>query len=276
MVSRVKLIQNIFIFLLLSVGILFISLIIRRSGRSLREGFAIDPNAIRGCELKNFATPSGEVQGLLCGTEVEAQSAATQVIPYGSLTMDGITPTAPICYLKITTGLKDTAQPVFVCYNRPPDLIQDDLGMRYLDPMIDIDQTPETLGSEIPTTCTAYKTAYAQALQTQSTLTGNISFLDNTMGVLSNVYTTLNTTYNTKCKGSLTQAQKNMCGSMSAGIATYNDLLTNSNSNNIINVRQTMTNVNKELTGLINGGIAASFAGLDCADPVTTATAPAK
>jgi hypothetical protein len=167
-----------------------------------------------------------------------------------------------VCYLT-----EDTK--VYVCYNRPPLLGFDTATNtpEYMNPAIPgtDDPIPDALQPEYSRLCGSYQASYTMMHSGISTITTNLSQVNANLGILSNVYNTLNNIKTARCSsGNLQGTKLKACNAINNSINFFQNSLTNPSTTNMVN---TLTTSLGTLVSLRDNELSPAYNGLGCITP---------
>jgi hypothetical protein len=234
-----KRIMRLVVFLLGTVGVVFLVLLLAR--RSRTEGFqtAADcatfksrcaPQTISGDFV--YLCPDADTASdlLQCSPDL---ATTLQLNPAGTSNL-GIRDA--VCYL-VPGGSYAPASKVgdvyYVCYQRPPQIVYDDtLGMtRYTDPTneVDDDPNPGTMTVNLETACGTYQGAGLMIGTAMDKTYKNIDYVSSAMRSIQGAYGLVSTIIKSRCGGTINDDQRTACSSLSnfgtiQTDTTYSDL----------------------------------------------------
>ena len=196
-------IQRIFIYLLATIGIIFLVLLITRQ---IREGFQAatpEPNIID--KYRQDCLDRLKTTGAICPSRTDGphkiftcpdETTAMKLLQCDRTFSDTIVQDGPV-YLNLTDSIcyKSEVTQTYLCYNRPPLLAYDsELNTTvYNNPGIPgmYDPVPTDLDNDIPGICPSYQASYTLLYKGISSISTNLSEVNSNLSVLSNVYNTI-------------------------------------------------------------------------------------
>ena len=263
---KTRLVQKIFVFLLLTIGIVFI---LQRIHRTIREPF-VSPERVDACTAARSACggpkpmPDGKVI-YLCPDE----DSAGNLLDCGDETIDTLSPTNvqilgssdAVCYVKVIDR-----RDVYICYNRPPPIVYEPppidamVSQNYLD-----DYVPGQLEDILPATCDTYQAITSQVFKNFSTMTLNKTKVDNGLSILKNVQTEMSNLYKTRCSQPQSSASKQAACDHLKGFVE--DATTTSNISLLQGLQLSTDQSLSTLKGFYVNDIVGGYSGLGCPEP---------
>ncbi len=285
---KTRTIQNLFVFLLLSLGILFVVLLLRTGKvrymtvrllepfqtpdelvQKLREDSCEDKK--RKCEPKRFQDNTF----WLCEDDESGDTGYNRAMNILTMCSDNpFSSLAPKYVSLIRSG--DTAcyvaenSDTYVCFQRPPSQTYNPDFQSYVDIMSQDDTTPEELSNELPAVCSAYQGAVNMILRTFSTTTVNYNKVNSAIQRMADSYSTLNGTSVINCQtGSKSPSQTTACDTLRGFLTTYSVAPTGGTSNmsNLYTIRNNMSNALFQLQSTFTNQIKPQFNGFGCELP---------
>ena len=238
---------KVFIFLALTLGILWIALAVQKN---VSEGFQTF-----GCETQTIAGR----RTYLCPTEAAAQSL---YVDSGTT----LNPTDAVCYTDTNTldpSMTSGGSRYYVCYTRPaPQMFDSIFGVyRDVDVLQDEDRAPESEYGGIGLMQNAYSGGYKQMFKSYvnvSTLQGSVDGYG-----LSNVkygLTTLNGVKAALCQTDILRAtNSNICTSAQAGIDAFTGILNSSNELSLSNLSTILNNSRNKISSVVFNTLEPAF-----------------
>jgi hypothetical protein len=270
-----KRIKQIFIYLLATVGIIFLILLLVGQAR---EGFQtvstenenyrkiclqrINQTGVRNCKM--LTIDSGTVW--LCNDEDTAKDLLECDNSFAS-TLDP----SKISFL----NLKDSVcyltadEKIYVCYNRPPLLgvDSDTNAPEFINPALPggDDPVPSVLEPQYNSLCGSYQASYSMMHRGISSISTNLSQVNANLGILSNVYNTMNNLKTSHCSsGNLGQPQLAACNELNNSVGFFQNSITSQSTINIVN---TLSTGLYKLISLRDNELTPAYSGLGCTLP---------
>ena len=276
-----KRIKQIFIYLLATVGIIFLIFLLVRE---TYEGFQAVPTVnsvptvnddyrsmclqrvnqtgIRNCKM--ITIDSGSVW--LCNDEETANDLLECDNTFAS-TLDPnktsfLNLKDSVCYL--TADKK-----IYVCYNRPPllGLDSETNTPEFINPALPggDDPVPGILEPQYNSLCGSYQASYTMMHSGISSISTNLSQVKANLGILSNVYDTINNLKTTYCSSGNLQGEKLIaCTAINNSIGFFQNSLTSAST---INTVSTLSTSLYKLISLRDTELTPAYSGLGCTLP---------
>ncbi len=283
---KTRIIQKVFVFLLLTVGILYIALWLNRR---VREPFqATDPIAVRQERLCDEAKSEsnceeqtiGDDKVWICrdGGSSDSKTLADTIIrqctnpPEIVLSADASLGPSLVgdndtsCY-SVPNSM--TGSNFYVCYQRPPVKYYDEMAGGYTYTTVDNDQVPYQLADELPAVCGAYTSLVGTVVRTLSTTKGDYSRVNNIVNTMSNAYIAMSNLSTTKCDSTKPRGADllNSCRELGTFLSNYTFSSANSNVGRLLNIQTAYSNATSNLISTFNNQIDPQFKGFGCAFP---------
>lgn len=262
---KTRLVQKVFVFLLITVGILFV---LMRIQKATKEPF-VSPDRVGRCSQDLAACGSKQLSDgknvYLCDTEdralniLECDDDVSDLLSPDNVKLLGLSDA--VCYVK-----KIDNRDVYICHNRPPPRV-------YEPPPVDAmilqspydDMVPSQLEDILPPTCDTYQTITAQVFRNFSTMTLNKNKVDSGLGIIQNVRTEMSNLYTRHCVPMPTLESKRAACEHILQFNTDASTIQNVNS-----LQQIQTGVIQSLStmrGYYQNDIVGGYSGLGCPEP---------
>jgi hypothetical protein len=270
---KTRLVQKVFVFLLITVGILYLLL---RVQRATREPFVATRAEYNDCDTKikkcqKYNLPDGN-EAYFCrdgDSGDTGQLRAEDILNCDDQPSDKINPANipalgsgnAVCYQKGTQGGS-----IYVCYDRPPPIYYDPnldtyVNQNYLD-----DPVPGQLESLLPTTCATYQTTLSMLYNAFSKITENKQKMDSGISMMEYVKSEVQKVYNQYCSPTMPDGPKKV------QCQTLNTFLTDApitdNITKLKGIQISMMNALSNLQTYYTDDIQRGYGGLGCPLPI--------
>lgn len=271
---KTRLTQRVFLFLLITVGIVFLVVQIR-SRFAFKERFQTQTQTQDVCRAYYtkcglYTIPDDGRKILLCqesggqtGQEIALEflnmcdtTALRSLDPTNLSTWN---PLDAVCYSQRTS-----AGDVYICYDRPPPLVYDQVvgGNITQDPNDDL--VPEQNARSVTDACDTYQTVTNMLFRTFSTTTMNKAKVSNGLASLKDARNQVSTLYTARCNGALTGQRQIACTSIQNFLTSTADT---SNIQKLEEYETTLAAALLTMKSLYTNEIERGYNGLGCRVP---------
>jgi hypothetical protein len=280
---KTRIVQKVFVFLLLTVGILYIALWLHRR---VREPF-LNPAAEKqkqDCEdakrnCKEQIINNNKVW--LCEdnlNDLDAQTRAQKIL-WACANSPDITHSADSDLGTPLIGNSDTScysvlnsmtgSNFFVCYQRPPAKYYDPMSGQDEYYMPQTDPVPEELSNELPAVCGAYTSVVSAVVRNFSTTKAEYNKMNEIVNTMSNAYIAMSNLSTTKCNSTRPRGTDllNSCRELGTFLSNYTFSSANSNVGRLLTIQTAYSNATSNLISTFNNHIQPQFNGFGCAFP---------
>lgn len=295
MSAKTRSIQRVFVFLLLSVGILFTVLLLRTgpirsmTARLLEpfqttptEGAELRQSLQGGCDSAKSACRQYQFQQntfWLCEDGADGATGYDRAEQIITQCRDGpFFPMAPgytsliqandtACYMSENSA---SGSNFFVCFQRPAPKFYDTDLQAYVDSPPAFDPAPEDMARQLPAVCGAYQASVGMILRTFSTTSVNYNKVNSAIQTMSNAYSTIMRISTINCsRPNQNSAQSNACAALNGFLTTYNvsPQAGGSNLSTLFTIRNRMSNALINLQSTFTDQIKPQFNGFRCPFP---------
>lgn len=262
-----KRIMRLVVFLLGTVGVVFLVLLLARQAPN-REGFqtadqcsqfrvACQPQTIGGQTVYMCGDSNAAMNLLTCdGTLMQTMGLDSEYRAQLGIR-------DAVCYMVGAGASSKIGSNYYVCYQRPPRIAYDDaIGMNeYINPgyAFEEDPNPEILKQDLETACGTFQGISTIITRSLGTTRTNISSVGNALSSIAGAYSTVNA-LRARCTGTLTPDQQTACTALS----NFGVLANDANFNALTTLNTTLATANSNMGGLFMGNVVPSFKGLNC------------
>jgi hypothetical protein len=284
---KTRIVQKVFVFLLLTVGILYIALWLHQRIREPFQTTARDQTVqqqIDSCEAAKRECRSefrvNNDRYWLCETDLngDSQTRAMNILNMCGDSSEIVRTADPslgppllksnetTCYSVLNTT---SGSNYYVCYQRPPVQVTNLMTGDNEDMLPEYDQVPYELANELPAVCGAYGSLVGTVIRTFSTTKGDYTKVSDIITKMSNAYISMSNLSTTRCDSTKTRSPEllSSCGHLGTFLSNYRFSTANSNVDRILRIQTAYSNAMSNLTSTFKNEIEPQFSGFGCAFP---------
>ncbi len=272
-----KRVQRLFLFLLITIAIVFFIVVTSSYIRRFTEGFQTTLDDLKTCtpasecEAKTIGTGSDATRVFVC-RGLDAQTKAENILdctqPYATTQIQ--TPVSTflkindgVCYEVYNTRVKGNVY--YVCYERPPPLNYDPITQEvdFNDVSLYGDPVPFALTGNLPLACGLYGTNSAILARNYTSTLANYNYVTSSVTILQGTYSTIAGLQTRYCSTQTTTSQHTTCDAFAAFGTAADD----PNLSNLINVRDSLSNGVVAMRNFYTSTLRPSYIGMNCEEP---------
>jgi hypothetical protein len=277
-----KRVQRLFLFLLITIAIVFFVVATAAYIRRSTEGFQTSDMinsldylktcpATSQCEIQTIGTGTDTTRVYVC-RGLDSQENAEKILrctqPYATTQIQN----APTPFLKLTDGVcyevyntKVAGNNYYVCYERPPPLNYDPVTQEvdFNDVSIYGDPVPFALTGDLPLACGLYGTNSATLARNYTSALENYKYVSSSVDILNGTYSTIQGLRTQYCSRQTTLSQSNACRAFTEFGAAADD----SNLATLTTIRNSLSNGATEMSNFYTNTLRPSYAGMNCQEP---------